>query len=384
MKTDARFFDGEIARDHMVIAELTPQGLAIEGLGVTPRVWSLSGLNLIAKAQPGHPLRLGYENEPGARLVVTQEAFTRELMAQAPHLAGGFNARRAGRVAAIIALCALATAGVLSYAPQTLAFVLPDSWRNSLGDQVEATLASNGKLCATSATNASLRSLGNRLREGNADMPPFEIKVYDIKILNAFALPGGRIIVTRKLIDEVKAPEEVAGVLAHEIGHVYHRHSEAQLIRATGIELLLKMASGGGDTISGFAGLLAVLRYSRDAEREADSFAQTAMVNAAIDPTALKSFFEAMKKLLGDRGSTGGLFGTVSDMMSTHPMTDERIAAIKPLPEGTVARPVLSDIENLQLANRQDLTFASNFIARDFLSLAAGPFANFPCRFAVS
>lgn len=349
MRADARFFDGEIARDHMVIAELTPQGLAIEGLGVAPRIWSLSGLNLIAQAQPGHPLRLGHESEPGARLVITQEAFTRELIAQAPHIAGGFNARRAGRIAAIIAVSALVTTGllylILSYAPQTLAFVLPDSWRNSLGDQVEATLASNGKLCATSATNASLRSLGDRLRQGNADMPPFEIKVYDIDILNAFALPGGRIVVTRKLIDTVKAPEEVAGVLAHEIGHVYHRHSEAQLIRAMGIELLLRMASGGGDTISGFAGLLAILRYSRDAEREADSFAQSAMVNAAIDPMALKSFFEAMKKLLGDRVSTGGLFGTMSDMMSTHPVTDARIAAIKPLPEGTVARPVLSDTD---------------------------------------
>src|SRR5215212_9134532 len=140
MQADARFFDGEIARDHMVIAELTPQGLAIEGLGVTPRVWSLSGLNLIAGAAPGHPLRLGHESEAGARLIITQEAFTRELIAQAPHLAGGFNAKRASRAVAIIAASALITAGVLylilSYAPETLAFVLPDSWRNSLGDQV--------------------------------------------------------------------------------------------------------------------------------------------------------------------------------------------------------------------------------------------------------
>lgn len=349
MRTDARFFDGEIARDHLVIAELTPQGLAIEGLGVVPRVWSLSGLNLIAPMQPGRPLRLGHESEIGARLVITQEVFSRELIARAPHLAGGFNPRRAGRVVAIIAASALIAAGVLylilSYAPQTLAFTLPDSWRKSLGDQVEATLSGNGKLCATSATNATLRNLGNRLMEGNADMPPFEIKVYDINILNAFALPGGRVIVTRKLIDAVKTPDEVAGVLAHEIGHVYHRHAEAQLIRAMGIELLLRMASGGGDTISGLAGLLAVLRYSRDAEREADSFAQHAMVNAALDPLALKGFFEAMKKLMGDKSPTGGLFGTVSDMMSTHPVTDERIAAIKPLPQGTAARPALSDAD---------------------------------------
>ena len=355
MRADARFFDGEIARDHIVVAELTAQGLAIEGLGVAPRVWSLSGLNPISPAQPGHPLRLGHETEPGARLVITQEAFTRELIAQAPHLAGGFNPKRASRVAAIIAASALAAAGVLylilSYAPQTLAFVLPDSWRNSLGDQVEATLASDGKLCATSANNATLRILGNRLTEGNAEMPAFEFKVYDINILNAFALPGGRIVITRKLIDAAQTPEEVAGVLAHEIGHVYHRHAEAQLIRAMGIELLLRIASGGGDTISGLAGLLAILRYSRDAERQADSFAQTTMINAAIDPMGLKRFFETMKKLEGDKNSTGGLFGTVSDMMSTHPMTDERIEAIQPLPQGTLARPALSAADWASLRN---------------------------------
>jgi Zn-dependent protease with chaperone function len=347
MRADARFFDGEIARDHIAVVELTAQGLQIEGLGVRQRIWSLSGLTAVAAAQPGYPFRLSHESEPGARLVITQEAFTRELIAQAPHLAGGFNAKRAGRVAGIVAISALVTAAVLyvllSYAPQTLAFVLPDSWRNSLGEQVEATLARSGKLCATSAGNATLRSFADRLREGNADMPPFELKVYDLDIVNAFALPGGRIVITKKLIETAKSPDEVAGVLAHEIGHVYHRHSEAQLIRAMGIELLLRLASGGGDTISGFAGLLAILRYSRDAEREADSFAQTALVHAAIDPMGLKSFFEAMKKLLGERGSSGGLFGTVTDMMSTHPVTDERIEAIKPLPEGTVARPALSE-----------------------------------------
>ncbi len=347
MRADARYFDGEIARDHTVVVELTPQGLAIEGLNVIPRVWSLSGLAAITPARPGHPLRLGHDAEPGARLVITQEAFTRELLARAPHLAGGFNARRAGRVAAIVAISTLVTAGalylILSYAPQTLAFVLPDSWRNRLGDQVEATLTASGKLCATTRENAALRSLASRLAEGNGEMPPFELKVYNIDILNAFALPGGRIVFTRKLIDAAKSPDEVAGVLAHEIGHVYHRHSEAQLVRAMGIELLLRIASGGGDTISSLAGVLAILRYSRDAEREADSFAQKTLVNAAIDPLGLKRFFEEIRKLEGDKSSTGGLFGTVSDIMSTHPVTDERIAAITPLPEGIVARPALSD-----------------------------------------
>jgi predicted Zn-dependent protease len=294
-------------------------------------------------------VRLGHEAVPGARLVIAQEAFARALVARAPHLAGGLNVRKAGRWAAIVVVCALLALGALyltlSYAPQTLAAILPDSWRNSLGDQVEATLAKGAKLCATSKTDATLRKLSARLAEGNPEAPAFELKVYDIGIINAFALPGNRIVLTGKLIQTAETPEEVAGVLAHEMGHVYHRHAEAQIVRAMGIELLLKIASGGGDTISGLAGLLAILRYSRDAEREADSFALDELAKAAIDPLGLKRFFERVMKLEGDRGDGGGFFGTVSDMMSTHPVTRERIDAIRPLPDGTAARPVLADAD---------------------------------------
>jgi predicted Zn-dependent protease len=254
-------------------------------------------------------------------------------------------------MSAIVALCALLATAVLylilSYAPQTLAFVLPEAWRNTLGDQVEQTVASHARLCATSNDNIPLGDLRDRLAEGNPDSPAFSLKVYDLKIINAFTLPGGRIVLTRDLIDAAKTPEELAGVVAHEVGHVYHRHPEAQLVRSMGIELLLRIASGGGDTISGFAGLLAILRYSRDAEREADSYALNALANAAIDPMGLKRFFEAMQKLEGGRSKPGGggLFGAMNDILSTHPVTAERIDDIKPLPAGTVARPALSAVE---------------------------------------
>jgi len=262
-------------------------------------------------------------------------------------LAGGLNVRKASRWAAIAATCGLLAVGflylILSYAPQTLAFMVPESWRDTLGDQVEGTLASGAKLCGTSTNNTALADLASRIAQGDPDAPLFQLKVYDIDIINAFALPGARIVITKKLIDTAETPEEVAGVLAHELGHVYHRHAEAQMVRAMGIELLVKIASGGGDTVSGLAGLLAILRYSRDAEREADSFALQQLAKEAIDPLGLKRFLERIMRLEGDQGSSGGFFGTVSDMMSTHPVTKERIDAIKPLPEGTTPRPVLSD-----------------------------------------
>src|SRR5690349_18071476 len=106
MRVDARFFDGELARDHLVAVELVREGLAIEGAELSRRIWSFSGLAAITAIEAGGPARLGHDAAPGARLVITQQAFLQELTARAPHLAGGFNVRKAGRGAAIVAAAA--------------------------------------------------------------------------------------------------------------------------------------------------------------------------------------------------------------------------------------------------------------------------------------
>jgi Zn-dependent protease with chaperone function len=342
--TQARFFDGEHAREHEVLVRLTAGGLQIEGNSVPRLLWSLSGLVLISRTQPGGALRLSHEKMPGARLVVGDPVFIAALEKETPHLSGAINYNRLTRRAAWIGAGIAAIAGlfylVLAFAPQQIAYLLPESWREKLGSQLEISFVENAKLCAGS-DHAVLRKLAARLTEGSDDTPPFMLKVYDMQMVNAFALPGGHIVVTGGLIQTASGADEVAGVVAHEIGHAAYRHPEAQIVRAMGLQVILGMVSGGGsDTISGLAGLLAVLRYSREAEREADAFAQELLVAAEIDPLALARFFERMKELAGEEGD--GLFGGV---LSTHPVTDERIAAIKPLPEGVKARPALSDAD---------------------------------------
>ena len=174
------------------------------------------------------------------------------------------------------------------------------------------------------------------------DAPPFSVEVVQLPVVNAFALPGGRIIVSGKLIAEAKSPEEVAGVLAHELGHVYYRHPEAQFTRLMGMQLLLTLATGtsGGDALGGLAGLLTILRYSRAAEAQADDFARRLMAEGGIDPSGLRDFFTRMQEKSGG-ASTGGILSGIGSMLSSHPGTAERIASIKPLPPGK-ARIVLS------------------------------------------
>jgi beta-barrel assembly-enhancing protease len=339
--TKARFFDGEHAREHEVLVRLTGGGLQIEGASVPQRLWPLSGLVPITRVQPGSTLRLSHESEAGARLIIEDRTLISELALAAPHLAGALNYRRLARksawigagIVAVIAVCYM----ILVFAPQQIAFLLPESWRDKIGGQLEAGFVENAKLCAGS-DHPLMRKLAARVVEGSDDAPVFGLKVYDMKMVNAFALPGGHIVVTGDLIKQAGSADEVAGVIAHEIGHAAYRHPEAQIIRAMGLQVILGLVSGGGsDTIGGLAGMLAVLRYSREAEREADAFAQDLMIGAAIDPLALKRFFETMTRL---GGSGAEIFDGI---LSTHPVTEERIAAIKPLPEGVIARPALSD-----------------------------------------
>jgi predicted Zn-dependent protease len=288
------------------------------------------------------PFRFACETDPDARLVIVNDAFTAQLLSLAPQLKGGLTWQRLKRAAAIVFL-ALASVALLAYltlvlTPRLIAFSMPDSWRNALGAQIESSFTKDMRACNAPTGRAVLDRLEKRIRENNPDLPSFTLTVYETPAINAFALPGGRIAVFSNLIATADTPEELTGVVAHEIGHVANRHSEAQLVRAIGMQLLLSLASGGsgGNHLGELASVLAILQYSRDAEREADDYAQKSMASAQIDPLGLKHFFEKIQKLDGD----SSIIGDLGTMLSTHPVTQERIDAIKPL--NGPSRPVLT------------------------------------------
>jgi len=194
-----------------------------------------------------------------------------------------------------------------------------------------------------SAETQYVRQLGERLV---SQIPrqyswPFRFHVIPEKEINAFALPGGRIVLSGKLIEVAKTPEEVAGVLAHELGHVKNRDPEAAVVRLTGMQVLISLATGsdGGTVLSNIAGLAALLRYTRSAEVKADSYALDLLNKGRIDPLGLKRFFESIKVLEEARRPRIGPLGSI---IATHPATEERIARIKPLENGP-ALPVMSD-----------------------------------------
>ncbi len=341
-QTPARYFDGKTAVEQPVTAQLDLHALTIAGASLSTIRWPLAKLRSIEPPTSGMPFRLASETDPHARLVITNDAFATELLKLAPQLRGGFTSRSLKRFTAVVAI-ALVSVAVLAYltlalAPRLIAYSMPDSWRNALGVRLELLMAKEMRACNAPEGRAVLDRLERRIREENPDLPHFTLTVYETPVINAFALPGGRIAVFSNLITTADTPEELTGVVAHEIGHVANRHSEAQLVRAVGLQLLLSLATGGngGNHLGELASLLTILQYSRDAEREADNYAQETMASAQIDPLGLKHFFEKIQKLDGD----SSILGDLGNMLSTHPVTQERIDAIKPL--SGPSRPVLT------------------------------------------
>lgn len=137
---------------------------------------------------------------------------------------------------------------------------------------------------------------------------------------NAFALPSGVVVVTDELIELAKKDDEIIAVLAHEAGHVAHRHSLKQLLRSTGVAALAFAVLGDVSSVSTLAGAAPVLieaKFSREFEAEADRFSRQWLQKHGIDPG---NFDSMLCRLVRKGGGEDGLTGFIS----SHPPTAER------------------------------------------------------------
>ena len=148
----------------------------------------------------------------------------------------------------------------------------------------------------------------------------------DPKTINAFALPGGQVFITRALYDQLENEAQLAGVLGHEIGHVIHRHSAEQMAKSKLSQGLVgAVVAGTGDYSSGNAAQMVAqmiqLKYGRGDELEADNWGLYNMAKAGYDPTEMVKVMEILKKAGGGGGQ--------AQIFSTHPNPDLRIKEIK-------------------------------------------------------
>jgi beta-barrel assembly-enhancing protease len=198
----------------------------------------------------------------------------------------------------------------------------------ALGKQLAQEVERSSKLIDDPVVTEYVNRVGQNLVRNSDARVPFTIKVIDSDEVNAFALPGGFFYVNSGLILRAQEESELAGVMAHEISHVTARHgtknaTKGQILQLATIPLVLLGPAG----LAGYGlyeGLnvalpLTYLKFSRDAEREADFLGLQYMYKAGYDPNAYITFFERIQADEKRRP------GTIPKVFSTHPPTPERI-----------------------------------------------------------
>ena len=307
---NARWSDGQTAAAREVEVTLDRDVLIIKPIdqsGTLPQRWPYER---ITSPHPIHAndqqVLLSFKDKPGERLFIADEHFAKRILDQAPGITHGAHTWGLlkwplGIAAAIVLFWALTWFNIISPAT-TLAALMPDGARQKLGKAVVETVRNKRKVCTSAKGDLSLTKLLTRLKPATGKGKTYDVKVVDLAFVNAFAAPGDQIIVSGKLIEEASNAEEVAGVIAHEIGHAIERHPEANLIRVFGIITIMQiMTAGESGTISDLAFFLVQSGYSRIAEEEADEHAKRILTKVNVSTKPLAGFFE---RLLNRRSFT--------------------------------------------------------------------------------
>lgn len=208
-----------------------------------------------------------------------------------------------------------------------IAEVIPPQAEANLGR--EALQGLERQLMQPSALSESrqkaLRARFAALAREAGDATPYQLEFRASRAIgpNAFALPSGIIVVTDELVKLAKRDEEVLAVLAHELGHVRHRHTMRRLLEGSATALVIAAITGDVSSAAALASavpaLLLQTKYSRDNEREADDFAIALLQKGRIEPRHLAAILARMEQMArGGRGIPG--------FLSTHPETKEREA----------------------------------------------------------
>jgi predicted Zn-dependent protease len=203
----------------------------------------------------------------------------------------------------------------------TVALRLPASMDQRLGQPTWEALRRSGQRCPDSRAQRYVEEIAAPLL-GALGQTPFEFQfmVVDSDEVNAFALPGGYVVVNRALLAQAASGEEVAAVLAHELSHVTLRHNTRRLAGSLGVSAALALILGAVDIAAPAYGVahLASLQYDRAGEKEADEHGRTLLLRAGISPLGMATFFERLRAA-----------PSPPELFSTHPDPGDRAEAAR-------------------------------------------------------
>ncbi|XAT61781.1 M48 family metalloprotease [Rhodobacteraceae bacterium Araon29] len=358
-----RFHDGISAKSHQVSVTHKSNGQELKITGPTLQAaiyWPLADIRAAQKQGREKTTILfldatadaAAQNDSGRLIIEGTEA--QNLLSEMPNLYLKKTKRsdlRKALVRSVIALGSLA-AILLLILPSLaliLAEALPIKREAALGQtvmkQIELLFSIESDdpfICETDKGRRALDKMTAKILSGEKLDYDLRVLVTRHDMLNAFALPGGIILLTNELIQSADTPEELAGVLAHELGHVVARDPLRALIYSASTAGILSLVVGdfsGGTLVYILADQALNGSYSRRAERHADAFSIEKLQHGEIDLKGFERFFERVEELAPD-------FLENFSYISTHPPTAERRVAIATAARHqSTVKPVLSAAE---------------------------------------
>jgi len=344
------YFDGVTNRKHAVTLRFESDHLDIvtNDSGVT--AWRYDDVRMV-DGVPG-TLRLKcVTGLPLARLNVSDAATQAEIRDRTKSLEIDRGSPQTGRIvgwslAAICSIVLIVLFGVPLVAERMVPLV-PMSFERRLGGVVDnqVRLIFGGKTCADPEGNAAFAKMVEKLREASRLETPLQTVVLATSIPNAVALPGGKIYLLNGLLQKANDPDEIAGVIAHEMGHVAHRDQVRVMIQNGGTSFLIGLLFGD---ITGSAAAIFAARslidasYSRQAEGNADAFAIETMHALGRSPAPMG---ELLFRVTGAQGNNS------IGILASHPLTEERRELMRREDRAATGAEILSATEWRALKN---------------------------------
>ena len=339
-------FDGRSSQKHLVDVELTPQEIILKAPGDKPIRWAYPQLRWAADTSPFHIEHCAEGDEGLETLVVDDPDFYRSVLEIAPK---SFSSREneskfnwklyAVGILVLIFSAYVFIKTVPSFLADQMVEKIPIEWEVTVGQSILKMLP-----MAQKPDPEGLKVLQDTvdILKQSLSGNPYDLKVYilPVKQANALALPGGPIVIFEGLLYKAESPEELAGVLAHEIRHILLRHSTRGILRNMAESILVTIFLGDMNSVMEgivqLAGQLETLGLSREMEAEADQKGMELIFSSNIDPHGMIRIFEKLmqeeslqKELSEEKTASEENDMKLFSYFSTHPSGRNRLAQLE-------------------------------------------------------
>lgn len=332
------YFDGESSKAHIAVIELRDQSLYIEIEEDTSKsnVVKLTEIENIDFSASG-ALHLKFGEFPFQSILIQDKIdaqFLRESLPKTPSLVSNLYAKvLQGSAMKIVLYSSILLVGIFFLYIQFAAPFIAAKAVNLLPISAEVTIGEKMTQPIFSSLNINegkSKILTNFFNEvGFESQYPIEVFVVDEQVVNAFAVPGGKIVIYQGLLDIFDSWEQLAAVLAHELAHVELRHSMKQISRSLSTYLVFSIVTSDINGISSVlidnALMIKDLSNSRSMEKEADIEGLAYLHELKVNPEGMIRLFEA----LNEESELGDDLNKVLKILSTHPLSTDRISYLE-------------------------------------------------------